>query len=140
MKTTISTKEIVLECYRQSRLNGADYGGSVTGYRSDRRNIVKGRVFALECLEMALILNFRQYKRAQVLRAVAGVNGYGPFESRREMDHLKTTTDGDRFEVKENSFHYCPGQYAPTEIWWAFARYLRNHYEAARSIEPPKGW
>lgn len=37
---------------------------------------------------------------------------------------------GTRLTVTKNLIEYCPGQYAPTEIYWALEDYFKQYYRS----------
>lgn len=86
---------------KQSRLNGLDYSGYVQGYRSDRYQITKAR------------------KQCE--------------KSVRFKFGTEELIDGNYFNgrlvIKNNKIDYTPGQYAPTEIYWAVLDYLNKTNE-----------
>lgn len=99
MNSTKTISDLQAFCKRQAKLSTLDYDAE--GLRSDRNRI-------------------RQAKRAA--EKSAGMYWAAFPEKPLECGEYF----GGRLIVKKNSIEYIPGQYAPTEIYWALEDYFKK--------------
>ena len=95
MKTLSDLKTFIKQ---QARLDSSNYAGYVDAYKSDRNRI-------------------KQAQRA--CKKAAGFYWYHDKVALIPDEYF----DG-RLIITENSIDYTPGQYAPTEVYWALEDYL----------------
>ena len=89
------------EIKRQARLCGADYGMCQQGYRTDRNNVIRARNAAKKTAGM--------YWHMNDMVVVPGEYFSG------------------RLIITKDSIEYIPGQYAPTEVYWALEDYFHKY-------------
>jgi len=97
---TLKIYQLVAEIKRQARLCGSNYVGCLEAYKSDRNSIRRAR---REAKKQA---DYRWY--------------------RQDAELIPGEYYGTRLIITKNSIDYIPGQYAPTEVYWALADYFEK--------------